>query len=85
MENRIIRNKIGDDDLSEATMHFDVDGVQRALRKAWSLSTSSLWTADNPAGGETINRSMILTVAPGNDPAGQPERTGEDPADDGHA
>ncbi|WP_425248928.1 hypothetical protein [Bradyrhizobium huanghuaihaiense] len=32
------------------TMFFDPDDVQRALSEAWSLSTSSQWTADNPAG-----------------------------------
>lgn len=30
-------------------MGFDPDDVQSALRKAWSLSTASQWTADNPA------------------------------------
>ena len=29
-------------------MSFDQDGVQSALRKAWSPATSSQWTADNP-------------------------------------
>ncbi|MBR1176966.1 hypothetical protein JQ617_23650 [Bradyrhizobium sp. KB893862 SZCCT0404] len=41
-------------------MHFDPDGVQRALRKAWSLSTSSQWTADNPAAGQCNVTALLI-------------------------
>jgi hypothetical protein len=41
-------------------MHFDPDGVQSALRKAWSSATSSLWTADNPAAGQCNVTSLII-------------------------
>ncbi|MDN3278286.1 hypothetical protein QWJ07_28770 [Frankia sp. RB7] len=33
-------------------MRFDPDDVQSVLRKAWSLSTASQWTSDNPAAGQ---------------------------------
>jgi len=41
-------------------MSFDADGVQRALRKAWSLSTSSQWTADNPAAGQCNVTALLV-------------------------
>jgi hypothetical protein len=42
------------------TMSFDPDEVQRALRKAWSLSTASQWTADNPAAGQCNVTSLLI-------------------------
>lgn len=42
------------------TMTFDPDQVQRALRKAWSLSTASQWTADNPAAGQCNVTSLLI-------------------------
>ena len=48
-------------------MTFDPDGVQRALRKAWSLSTSSLWTADNPAAGQCSVTSLLIRELFGGD------------------
>ena len=41
-------------------MGFDPDGVQSALRKAWSLSTSSQWTADNPAAGQCNVTALLV-------------------------
>ena len=41
-------------------MGFDPDKVQSALRKAWSLSTSSQWTADNPAAGQCNVTSLLV-------------------------
>lgn len=41
-------------------MDFDPDELQRALRKAWSLSTSSQWTADNPAAGQCNVTSLLI-------------------------
>jgi hypothetical protein len=41
-------------------MSFDPDEVQRALRKAWSLSTASQWTADNPAAGQCNVTSLLV-------------------------
>jgi hypothetical protein len=41
-------------------MGFDPDGVQSALRKAWSLSTSSQWTADNPAAGQCNVTALLI-------------------------
>lgn len=41
-------------------MSFDPDDVQRALRKAWSLSTASKWTADNPAAGQCNVTSLLI-------------------------
>lgn len=41
-------------------MRFDPDGVQNALRKAWSLSTASQWTADNPAAGQCNVTALLI-------------------------
>lgn len=41
-------------------MTFDPDDVQRALRKAWSLSTASQWTAASPAAGECNVTSLLI-------------------------
>lgn len=41
-------------------MSFDADEVQRALRKAWSLSTASKWTANNPAAGQCNVTSLLI-------------------------
>jgi hypothetical protein len=42
------------------TMSFDPDEVQSALRKAWSSSTSSQWTADNPAAGQCNVTALVI-------------------------
>lgn len=41
-------------------MSFDPDEVQSALRKAWSLSTASKWTANNPAAGQCNVTSLLV-------------------------
>jgi hypothetical protein len=41
-------------------MSFDPDEVQSALRKAWSLSTASQWTASNPAAGQCNVTSLLI-------------------------
>jgi len=41
-------------------MRFDPDDVQRALRKAWSLSTASQWTAGNPAAGQCNVTALLI-------------------------
>lgn len=41
-------------------MSFDPDDVQSALRKAWSLSTASQWTAANPAAGQCNVTSLLV-------------------------
>lgn len=41
-------------------MSFDPDEVQRALRKAWSLSTANQWTANNPAAGQCNVTSLLI-------------------------
>jgi hypothetical protein len=41
-------------------MSFDPDDVQRVLGKAWSLSTASQWTADNPAAGQCNVTSLLI-------------------------
>jgi len=41
-------------------MNFDPDDVQYVLRKAWSLSTASQWTADNPAAGQCNVTSLLI-------------------------
>ncbi|QPF89267.1 YunG family protein [Bradyrhizobium commune] len=41
-------------------MSFDPDDVQRALRKAWSLSTASQWTSENPAAGQCNVTSLLV-------------------------
>ncbi|EJN15540.1 hypothetical protein PMI42_00915 [Bradyrhizobium sp. YR681] len=48
-------------------MNFDPDEVQRALRKAWSLSTSSQWTASNPAAGQCNVTSLLIHELLGGD------------------
>jgi hypothetical protein len=44
----------------ETTMSFDPAEVQRTLRKAWSLSTASQWTASNPAAGQCNVTSLLI-------------------------
>jgi len=46
---------------------FDPDGVQSALRKAWSLSTSSQWTATNPAAGQCNVTALLINELFGGD------------------
>jgi hypothetical protein len=41
-------------------MSFDPDDVQGAPRKAWSLSTASRWTPDNPAAGQCNVTSLLI-------------------------
>jgi hypothetical protein len=41
-------------------MGFDPDEVQSALRKAWSPSTASQWTADNPAAEQCNVTSLLI-------------------------
>lgn len=41
-------------------MSFDPDDVQSALRKAWSASTSSTWTPNNPAAGQCNVTSLLI-------------------------
>ncbi|WP_027571630.1 hypothetical protein [Bradyrhizobium sp. WSM1743] len=41
-------------------MRFDPDQVQSALRRAWSLSTASQWTASNPAAGQCNVTSLLV-------------------------
>lgn len=41
-------------------MSFDPEEVQRALFKAWSLSTASQWTADNPAAGQCNVTALLV-------------------------
>ena len=41
-------------------MSFDPDEVQRALRKAWSLTTTSQWTPTNPAAGQCNVTSLLI-------------------------
>lgn len=41
-------------------MTFDPDEIQRALRKAWSPSTASQWTPDNPAAGQCNVTSLLI-------------------------
>lgn len=41
-------------------MSFDPDEVQRTLRKAWSLSTSSQWTPNNPAAGQCNVTALLV-------------------------
>ncbi|MGX4805651.1 YunG family protein [Bradyrhizobium guangdongense] len=41
-------------------MSFDPDEVQSVLRKAWSLSTASQWTADNPAKGQCNVTALLV-------------------------
>jgi hypothetical protein len=56
----IEKSEINATDHLEVTMSFDPDEVQRALRKAWSLSTASQWTADNPAAGQCNVTSLLI-------------------------
>ncbi|MBR1131946.1 YunG family protein [Bradyrhizobium iriomotense] len=41
-------------------MNFDPDDLQRALSKAWSPSTASQWTANNPAAGQCNVTSLLI-------------------------
>jgi hypothetical protein len=41
-------------------MSFDPDEIQNALRKAWSLSTASQWTPDNPAAGQCNVTALLI-------------------------
>ncbi|MBW8855594.1 MAG: hypothetical protein JF604_15010, partial [Bradyrhizobium sp.] len=41
-------------------MSFDPRDVQRALRKAWSSSTSGQWTPDNPAAGQCNFTALLM-------------------------
>lgn len=41
-------------------MRFDPDDIQRSLRKAWSLSTASQWTAGNPAAGQCNVTALLI-------------------------
>ncbi|MDA9412461.1 YunG family protein [Bradyrhizobium sp. CCBAU 45384] len=41
-------------------MRFDPDKIQSALFKAWSLSTSSQWTAANPAAGQCNVTALLV-------------------------
>jgi hypothetical protein len=41
-------------------MSFDPDAVQRALFEAWSLSTSSQWTADKPVAGQCNVTALLI-------------------------
>lgn len=41
-------------------MSFDPGAVQSALFKAWSLSTASQWTADNPAAGQCNVTALLV-------------------------
>jgi hypothetical protein len=42
------------------TMSFDPDEIQRALRRAWSSSTASQWTANNPAAGQCNVTALLI-------------------------
>ncbi|GGI22364.1 hypothetical protein GCM10010987_19030 [Bradyrhizobium guangdongense] len=44
----------------DVTMSFDPDEVQSVLRKAWSLSTASQWTVDNPAKGQCNVTALLV-------------------------
>ncbi|MFK4508345.1 hypothetical protein LPJ38_20905 [Bradyrhizobium daqingense] len=48
-------------------MHFDPDEVQTALRKAWSASTASQWTASNPAAGQCNVTALLVQELFGGD------------------
>ncbi|WP_248905378.1 YunG family protein [Halocatena marina] len=41
-------------------MEFDEENVLRALRKAWSPESSSLWTEENPARGQCGVTALVL-------------------------
>lgn len=41
-------------------MSFDPDDVESALRKAWSWSTASQWTASNPAAGQCNVTALLI-------------------------
>ncbi|MCP3443305.1 hypothetical protein [Bradyrhizobium sp. CCGUVB14] len=41
-------------------MSLDADEIQSALRKAWSLSTASQWTADHPAAGQCNVTALLV-------------------------
>ena len=48
-------------------MSFDPDAVQNALSRAWSLSTASQWTADNPAAGQCNVTALLVQELFGGD------------------
>ncbi|WP_407112869.1 hypothetical protein [Bradyrhizobium sp. LMG 9283] len=48
-------------------MSFDPDDVQSALRKAWSSSTASQWTATNPAAGQCNVTALLIRELFGGD------------------
>lgn len=52
---------------SRSALSFDPDQIQDALRKAWSLSTSSQWTANNPAAGQCNVTSLLVRELFGGD------------------
>ncbi|WP_035667293.1 YunG family protein [Bradyrhizobium huanghuaihaiense] len=58
-------------------MNFDPDDVQRALSEAWSLSTSSQWTADNPAAGQCNVTSLLIHDLFGGDLLKTPLQAGD--------
>jgi hypothetical protein len=62
----------------EVTMSFDPDGIQSALRKAWSLSTASQWTANNPAAGQCNVTSRLIHELFGGDLLKTPLPAGHD-------
>ena len=41
-------------------MSFEPDKIQGTLFKAWSLSTASQWTADNPAAGQCNVTALLI-------------------------
>ena len=48
-------------------LSFDPDDVQRALRRAWSSSTASQWTASNPAAGQCNVTALLIQELFGGD------------------
>ena len=58
-------------------MSFDPDAVQSALFKAWSLSTASQWTADNPAAGQCNVAALLVHELFGGDLLKTPLPAGE--------
>jgi hypothetical protein len=39
---------------------FDEQAVRTALRRSWSLASSTLWTAENPAAGQCGVSALVL-------------------------
>ncbi|MDF0517628.1 hypothetical protein P0R31_10335 [Bradyrhizobium yuanmingense] len=58
-------------------MRFDPAEIQRALRKAWSVSTASQWTADNPAAGQCNVTALLIHELFGGDLLKTPLPTGD--------